>query len=83
MVCYLLVSIVERIGWQLVSVVLLWKSFQGFSLQDTLGNWGWMADPGVQVSCLEEPLGDKKLPPSSHFKATHNPHQVLNILMDF
>jgi len=35
------------------------------SQQDSSGNWGWMADPGVLVSCLEEPLGDKV--PPGHF----------------
>ena len=58
-------------------LVVEWFGFKGLSLQDSLGNWGWMADPGVKVSCLEEPLGDK-IPPS-HFYMAHNPHQVLNI----
>ena len=42
--------------------------------QDSSGNWGWMADTGVKVLCVEEPLGDKV--PPGHFHMAHNP-QVL------
>ena len=42
--------------------------------QDSSGNWGWMADTGVKVSCVDEPLGEKVTP--GHFHMAHNP-QVL------
>ena len=45
--------------------------------QDSSGNWGWMADTGVKVSCVEEPLGDKV--PPGHFHMAHNP-QVLIVI---
>ena len=64
-----------RSGWLgLVALAVEKIGFKRSSLQDSLGNWGWMADPGVKVSCLEAHSGDK-LPPS-HFDMAHNPHQV-------
>ena len=64
-----------RLRWLgLVALAVEKISFKWSSLQDSLGNWGWMADSGVKVSCLEAHSGDK-LPPS-HFDMAHNPHQV-------
>lgn len=49
------------------------KSGWQISTQDPQGNWGWMADPGVRLSCVAEP---SESPPASHYQLRHLPHTV-------